>query len=223
MLAAGTKLGPYEILGPLGAGGMGEVYRARDTRLGRDVAVKVLPAHLAATPELRARFEREARAVSALNYPHICTLHDVGREGDTDFLVMEHLEGETLAARLERGPLPTEPLLKTEMRRVPLSPELLAELRLRVGRLLSIHDSSGFTRQVRNHSGVERFHPHQMRHTFACRWLEEGRSLEALQHVLGHATIAMTQRYGRLSDEHVRREAERDTGKVASDLASNRR
>jgi integrase len=110
-----------------------------------------------------------------------------------------------------------------KMRRVPLSPELLAELRLRLGRLLSIHDSSGFTRQVRNHSGVERFHPHQLRHTFACRWLEEGRNLEALQHVLGHATIVMTQRYGRLSDEYVRREAERKTGEVASNLASKRR
>ncbi len=113
MLAPGAKLGPYEILGPLGAGGMGEVYRARDTRLGRDVAVKVLPAHLASSPELRQRFEREARAVSSLNHPHICTLHDVGREGDTDFLVMEHMEGETLAARLERGPLAVDLLLRT--------------------------------------------------------------------------------------------------------------
>jgi Tol biopolymer transport system component len=111
MLAAGTKLGPYEILGPLGAGGMGEVYRARDTRLGRDVAVKVLPQHLSSSPELRARFEREARAISSLNHPHICVLHDVGRQGDTDYLVMEHLEGETLAARLERGALPTAQLL----------------------------------------------------------------------------------------------------------------
>ncbi len=113
MLTAGTKLGHYEILGPLGAGGMGEVYRARDPRLGREVAIKVLPAHLAASPELRQRFEREARAVSSLNHPHICTLHDVGREGDTDFLVMEHMEGETLAARLERGALPIDLLLRT--------------------------------------------------------------------------------------------------------------
>jgi integrase len=103
-----------------------------------------------------------------------------------------------------------------KMRRVPLSPELHAELRLRVGRFLKIHDGSGFAAQVRKHSGVERFHPHQMRHTFACRWLEEGRSLEALQHVLGHATILMTQRFGRLSDEHVRHEAERDVGELAS-------
>jgi Tol biopolymer transport system component len=112
MLAAGTKLGPYEIVGPLGAGGMGEVYRARDTRLGRDVAVKVLPSHLSGAPELRQRFEREARAVSSLNHPHICTLHDVGREGGTDYLVMEMVEGETLGHRLERGPLPAEQVLK---------------------------------------------------------------------------------------------------------------
>jgi Tol biopolymer transport system component len=111
-LAAGTKLGPYEIVAPLGAGGMGEVYRARDTRLGRDVAVKVLPEHLSSNPEIRARFEREARAVSSLNHPHICTLHDVGREGPTDYLVMELVEGETLAQRLTRGPLPPADVLK---------------------------------------------------------------------------------------------------------------
>jgi dipeptidyl aminopeptidase/acylaminoacyl peptidase len=111
MLAAGTTLGPYKILAPLGAGGMGEVYRARDTRLGRDVAIKVLSPRLAATPEVRARFEREARTVSQLNHPHICTLHDIGREGDTDYLVMELLEGETLAYRLEKGPLPSAEVL----------------------------------------------------------------------------------------------------------------
>ena len=105
-LAANTRLGPYEILAPLGAGGMGEVYRARDTRLGRDVAIKVLPQHLTSSPEVRARFEREARTVSSLNHPHICTLHDIGREGDTDYLVMELVEGETLADRLAAGPLP---------------------------------------------------------------------------------------------------------------------
>lgn len=105
-LAPGTRLGPYEILAPLGAGGMGEVYRARDTRLNRDVAVKVLPQHLSSDPAVRARFEREARTVSGLNHPHICTLFDVGRDGDTDFLVMELMDGETLAARLERGALP---------------------------------------------------------------------------------------------------------------------
>ena len=111
MLAAGSTLGPYKILVPLGAGGMGEVYRAYDTRLGRDVAIKVLPPHLAASPEVRARFEREARTISQLNHPHICTLFDVGREGETDYLVMELLEGETLAHRLEKGPLPVAEVL----------------------------------------------------------------------------------------------------------------
>ena len=110
-LTAGTRLGPYEVLSPLGAGGMGEVYRARDTRLDRTVAIKVLPPHASERPDLRERFEREARAVSSLNHPHICTLHDVGRQGDVDYLVMEYVEGETLAARLERGPLPKSDLL----------------------------------------------------------------------------------------------------------------
>jgi len=110
-LNPGTRLGPYEILSPLGAGGMGEVYRARDTRLGRDVAIKVLPKHLSANPEVRTRFEREAKTVSSLNHPHICTLFDVGREGDTDFLVMELIEGETLATRLAKGPLPAPDVL----------------------------------------------------------------------------------------------------------------
>src|SRR5215467_12294681 len=102
-LPPGTKLGPYEILAPIGAGGMGEVYRARDTRLGRDVAIKVLPEHLSANPEIRARFEREAKTVSSLNHPNICTLFDVGREGETDYLVMELIDGETLMAKLQRG------------------------------------------------------------------------------------------------------------------------
>ena len=114
-LPTGTRLGPYEIGTPLGAGGMGEVYRARDTRLDRTVAIKVLPEHLADTPEARQRFEREARAVSALNHPHICTLHDVGSQDGTEYLVMEYLEGETLAARLEKGPLPLEQVLKFAM------------------------------------------------------------------------------------------------------------
>ena len=105
-LAAGTKLGPYEIQQPLGAGGMGEVYRARDTRLGRDVAIKVLPSHLSSNPDLKQRMEREARSISSLNHPHICTLHDVGSQNGVDFLVMEYLEGETLADRLHRGALP---------------------------------------------------------------------------------------------------------------------
>jgi eukaryotic-like serine/threonine-protein kinase len=111
-LDAGTRLGPYEVVAPLGAGGMGEVYRAKDTRLDRTVAIKVLPAHLADNPELRQRFEREARAVSSLNHPHICVLHDIGRQDGIDFLVMEYLEGETLAARLARGALPIEALLE---------------------------------------------------------------------------------------------------------------
>ncbi len=113
MLNPGTRLGPYEIVAPLGAGGMGEVYRARDTRLGRDVAVKVLPHHLSDNAEVRARFEREARTVSGLNHPNICALFDVGREGATDYIVMELVEGETLARRLARGPLATHELFRT--------------------------------------------------------------------------------------------------------------
>ncbi|MGH9385891.1 MAG: serine/threonine-protein kinase, partial [Vicinamibacterales bacterium] len=104
-LSLGTRLGPYEILAPLGAGGMGEVYRARDTRLGRVVALKVMPAHLAGDAAFRERFDREARAISHLNHPNICTLHDVGSDNGVDFLVMEFLEGETLAQYLTRGPL----------------------------------------------------------------------------------------------------------------------
>ncbi|MBZ0266685.1 serine/threonine protein kinase, partial [bacterium] len=106
----GKTLAHYKITAKLGAGGMGEVYRAHDDRLGRDVAIKVLHAHLA-TPEMRARFEREARTISQLNHPHICTLHDVGREGDVDYLVMELVRGESLAERLGRGPLPVHELL----------------------------------------------------------------------------------------------------------------
>lgn len=111
-LASGTKLGPYEIVSPLGAGGMGEVYRARDTRLDRTVAIKVLNSSVACSPELKQRFEREARVISRLNHPHICTLHYVGHQDGTDFLVMEYLEGETLAQRLTRGALPVPDLLK---------------------------------------------------------------------------------------------------------------
>jgi eukaryotic-like serine/threonine-protein kinase len=111
-LAAGSRLGPYEILAAIGAGGMGEVYKARDTRLERTVAVKVLPEHLTSSEELRQRFEREAKTISQISHPHICALYDVGREGDRDFLVMEFLEGETLAARLDKGPLPSEQLLR---------------------------------------------------------------------------------------------------------------
>jgi len=112
-LQAGARLGPYEIVAPLGAGGMGEVYRARDTRLDRTVAIKVLPPQLAADPQLRERFEREARAISSLQHPHICALFDVGRDCDHEFLVLEFLEGETLADRLARtGAMPVADALK---------------------------------------------------------------------------------------------------------------
>ncbi len=114
-LASGTKLGPYETQALLGAGGMGEVYRARDTRLGRDVAIKILAQHLSAQPELKERFDREARAISSLNHPRICTLHDIGHQNGVDFLVMEYLEGESLAGRLTRGPLPLRETLKIGM------------------------------------------------------------------------------------------------------------
>ena len=110
-LTPGTRLGPYEIVAALGAGGMGEVYRARDERLARDVAVKILPQTLQASPDLHARFTREARTLSQLNHPNICTLYDVGHDAGVDYLVMELIEGETLAARLERGPLPVGELL----------------------------------------------------------------------------------------------------------------
>ncbi len=111
-LAAGTKLGPYEIQSPIGAGGMGEVYRALDTRLERIVAVKILPSHLSKDPEAQQRFEREARVISSLNHPNICTLYDVGHENSIHYLVMEYLEGETLADRLCRSPLPMAQVLK---------------------------------------------------------------------------------------------------------------
>ncbi len=111
-LAAGSRLGPYEILSALGAGGMGEVYKARDTRLERTVAVKVLPAHLSESTEIRQRFEREAKTISSLSHPHICALYDVGREDGIDYLVMEYLEGETLTDRLATGPLPPDQVLR---------------------------------------------------------------------------------------------------------------
>ncbi len=111
-LAAGSRLGPYEITGPLGAGGMGEVYRARDTRLERTVAIKILPAQLSADPGRKQRFDREAKTISGLNHPNICVLHDVGSQDGVDYLVMECVEGETLAKRLEKGPLPVEQAVK---------------------------------------------------------------------------------------------------------------
>src|SRR6266853_937028 len=111
-LTSGTKIGPYEIQSLLGAGGMGEVYRARDTRLDRDVAIKVLPTNLSSDASLKQRLEREAKAVSKLSHPHICTLHDIGHQDGVDFLVMEYLEGETLERRLAKGPLPPEQTLR---------------------------------------------------------------------------------------------------------------
>jgi Tol biopolymer transport system component len=114
-LSAGSRLGPYEIVSPLGAGGMGEVYRARDTRLDRTVAIKVLPEHLSASPEIRQRFEREARTISQLSHPHICALYDVGRDGEIEYLVMEYLEGQTLADRLAKGPFPLDQTLRCGM------------------------------------------------------------------------------------------------------------
>jgi Tol biopolymer transport system component len=110
-LKKGLQLGPYEVLDAIGAGGMGEVYRARDTRLERTVAIKVLPAHMSDSPEVRQRFDREAKAISSLNHPNICALYDVGHQDGIDFLVMEYLEGETLAMRLEKGPLPPAEVL----------------------------------------------------------------------------------------------------------------
>jgi eukaryotic-like serine/threonine-protein kinase len=112
MLNAGAKLGPYEILSPLGAGGMGEVYRARDTRLGRTVAIKTLPARLSDNAEAKQRFDREARAISSLSHHNICHLYDVGRQEGISYLVMEYLEGETLADRLCRGALPLQQVWK---------------------------------------------------------------------------------------------------------------
>src|SRR2546428_2363602 len=116
-MSSGQRLGPYEILSAIGAGGMGEVYRARDTRLDRIVAIKVLQAHLADKPELRERFEREARTIASLNHPHICVLYDIGRQDGIDFLVLEYLEGETLAQRLVKGPLPLEQVLQYAIER----------------------------------------------------------------------------------------------------------
>src|SRR4030095_15261334 len=114
-LTPGTKLGPYEILSVAGSGGMGVVYRGRDTRLDRIVAIKVLPETLLPNPVSRQRLEREARAVSVLSHPAICTLHDIGHQDGVDYLVMEYLEGETLAQRLQKGPLPIDAVLRFGM------------------------------------------------------------------------------------------------------------
>jgi len=114
-LSPGTQLGPYEILAPLGAGGMGEVYRARDKRLERSVAIKILPRDMSVDTVRKQRFEREAKTISSLNHPNICVLYDVGSQDGVDYLVMECVEGETLAKRLEKGPLPLEQVLKYGM------------------------------------------------------------------------------------------------------------
>src|SRR5712664_477956 len=114
-LSAGVRLGPYEILDAIGAGGMGEVYRAKDTRLDRTVAIKILPAHLSSDPVRKQRFEREAKTISSLNHPNICVLYDVGQQDGIDYLVMECIEGETLAQRLQKGALPLEQVLKYGM------------------------------------------------------------------------------------------------------------
>jgi serine/threonine protein kinase len=111
-LKNGAKLGPYEIVSSLRAGGMGEVYRARDTRLERSVAIKILATHLSEDADAKRRFDAEARAISSLQHPNICTLYDVGHQDGLDYLVMEYLEGETLADRLAHGPLPLNELLK---------------------------------------------------------------------------------------------------------------
>src|SRR6266568_4602916 len=111
-LSSGARLGPYEIVSPIGAGGMGDVYRARDTRLERTVAIKVLPQQLSSSTEVGQRFEREAKTISQLSHPHICALYDVGNQDGVEYLVMEYLEGETLAGRLAKGPLPLEQTLR---------------------------------------------------------------------------------------------------------------
>ena len=112
MIAPGTRLGPYEIIDLIGEGGMGQVYRALDTRLDRTVAIKTLPANATADPDLRQRFEREAKVLSSLSHPYICTLYDVGQQDGADYLVMEYLEGQTLARRLEKGALPFDQALQ---------------------------------------------------------------------------------------------------------------
>jgi hypothetical protein len=116
-LAPGTRLGPYAITASIGAGGMGEVYKATDTRLDRTVAIKVLPEHVASDPELRQRFEREAKTLAALSHPHICPVFDVGHQDAIDFLVMEYLEGETVEQRLKKGALPLDQALQDHQRR----------------------------------------------------------------------------------------------------------
>jgi len=136
-----ARLGPYEIVSRVGAGGMGEVYKATDTRLGRTVAIKVLPAHVAGDPAFRARFEREAKAISSLNHPHICTLHDIGHQEGTDFLVMEYLEGETLSNRLARGPLPLAQALQTGIEIADALDKAHRHKTIRAGRLTTSRET----------------------------------------------------------------------------------
>ena len=112
MLGPGTRMGRYEVMAAIGSGGMGEVYRARDPKLDRTVALKILPSEIAANPQLRLRFEREGRAISKLSHPHICTLYDIGNHNGVEYLVIEYLEGETLAQRLRKGRLPLADALK---------------------------------------------------------------------------------------------------------------
>jgi serine/threonine protein kinase len=132
-LKSGVQLGPYTVIGPVGAGGMGEVYQARDTRLDRSVAIKVLPSLVAADPLRRKRFEREARLVSQLNHPHVCALYDIGQDLGIDFIVMEFVEGETLADRIANGPIPV-----SEVKRCPSSFKSQKRSRRRMRRALSI-------------------------------------------------------------------------------------
>src|SRR5215470_16873360 len=143
-LADGTRLGPYQILSAIGAGGMAEVFKARDTRLNRGVAIKVLPPELAADPDRRARFEREAHAIAALSHPHICTIYDIGRENGTDYLVMELLEGETLADRLSGRPNRLRQGFGESRQSSPLSPgRATAE-----GRPLPIQDVLRYANEI---------------------------------------------------------------------------
>ena len=125
-LQPGTTLGPYQIDAPLGAGGMGEVYQATDTRLDRIVAIKVLPAHVAADPDLKQRLEREAKTVAALSHPHICPVFDVGNQDGIDFLVMDYLDGQTLAQRLEKGALPLDQTLQIAFQGVTVAREAIS-------------------------------------------------------------------------------------------------
>ena len=130
-LEVGTKLGPYEVIAPLGMGGMGEVFRARDTRLDRTVAIKVLNSALVATPDLKARFEREARAISSLSHPHICALFDVGAQDGVEYLVLEYLQGETIAERLQKGPLSLEQVVTIGCEVADALEDLLADFTCR--------------------------------------------------------------------------------------------